>query len=182
MTSKTIPPFLSKLYELCNEFTPDYECLVWSADGTHFWVSNIEIFSRDVLPGFYKHNNYASFVRQLNIYGFRRTSEHKPTHTPDAPIVEVFRHPMFIRGRRDLLQLIHRKSSVAAVASSQGVRCHLHIPSSVPLHLPRHSLTLLQRKIKLEADDDDTESISSSRVPALAVDSGLLAALTLKHD
>jgi len=120
MAAKPISPFLQKLYELTNEFTPQDECLSWSEDGLQFWVSNIEVFSRDVLPGFYKHNNYASFVRQLNIYGFRRTSEHQPSHDPRAPVVEVFRHPMFIRGRKDLLQHIHRKSSVAAVAATHG--------------------------------------------------------------
>ncbi len=62
-------PFVTKLYEMANEVFGQDECFKWSDDGQSFWVSNAEQFSRDVLPAYFKHNNYASFVRQLNLYG-----------------------------------------------------------------------------------------------------------------
>lgn len=68
MAAAPVPQFITKLYKLAN--APQaltYVC--WSEDGENFWVSNIESFSRDVLPVYFKHNNYASFVRQLNMYG-----------------------------------------------------------------------------------------------------------------
>jgi hypothetical protein len=43
------------------------QCITWADDNCSFWVSNIEQFARDILPIYYKHNNYASFVRQLNM-------------------------------------------------------------------------------------------------------------------
>ena len=46
------------------------QCICWSDDNKTFWVSNIEQFSRLVLPMYFRHNNYASFVRQLNMYAF----------------------------------------------------------------------------------------------------------------
>lgn len=71
---KTIPPFLVKLFEMTNEVHGQDECFKWSDDGLSFWVSNAEQFSRDVLPSYFKHNNYASFVRQLNLYGTLESS------------------------------------------------------------------------------------------------------------
>ncbi|KAG7530936.1 hypothetical protein FFLO_04714 [Filobasidium floriforme] len=43
--------------------------LKWSQDGAGFICTNPTDFSRMVLPQFFKHNNWHSFVRQLNMYG-----------------------------------------------------------------------------------------------------------------
>ena len=105
-----VPPFVSKLYEMANEATIAAECFAWSEAGDCFWITNGDMFARDVLPAYFKHNNYASFVRQLNLYGFRRSTD-KGRIVPGQPGVEVFRHPAFIRGRKDLIADIHRKAA-----------------------------------------------------------------------
>ena len=63
-----IPQFINKLFKLVHA-PAGQSFIAWNEDGTQFWVTNIEGFSRDVLPMYFKHNNYASFVRQLNLYG-----------------------------------------------------------------------------------------------------------------
>ena len=44
----------------------------WSSTLDSFLVKDMNEFSRQVLPGAFKHNNFTSFVRQLNKYGFRK--------------------------------------------------------------------------------------------------------------
>ncbi|KAM4802185.1 heat shock factor protein 1-like [Urocitellus parryii] len=40
-------------------------------NGQSFLVLDEQRFAKEILPKYFKHNNMASFVRQLNMYGFR---------------------------------------------------------------------------------------------------------------
>ena len=63
--------FLSKLYDIIND-EKNKKSIHWNEDGTCIIISNVTKFSNEVLPKYYKHNNYSSFIRQLNMYGFQK--------------------------------------------------------------------------------------------------------------
>ena len=83
--SKTEPSFLSKLYQILNnkEYTP---YIHWSQDGLSVIISDQTNLSKIILPKFYNHKNFSSFVRQLNMYNFHKirtdpkSNEQKYTH------------------------------------------------------------------------------------------------------
>lgn len=88
------------------------EFICWSQEGNSFLVLDEQRFSKEILPKFFKHNNMASFVRQLNMYGFRKVM-HIDTgivkQERDGPV--EFQHPYFKHGQDDLLEHIKRKVS-----------------------------------------------------------------------
>lgn len=72
-TSSSVPaPFLTKTYFLVNDPSTD-DIVSWGEDNTTFVVWRPPEFARDLLPNYFKHNNFSSFVRQLNTY-VRRSS------------------------------------------------------------------------------------------------------------
>ncbi|KAL5724750.1 Heat shock factor protein 3 [Ranunculus cassubicifolius] len=70
-SSNQLPPFLSKTYDMVDDPSTD-SIVSWSAGNNSFVVWNPPEFSRVLLPKNFKHNNFSSFVRQLNTYGFRK--------------------------------------------------------------------------------------------------------------
>ncbi|RPD66517.1 hypothetical protein L227DRAFT_147093 [Lentinus tigrinus ALCF2SS1-6] len=107
---QVVPPFLQKLYEIVND-PANEELIKWSENGDSFYVLNHEKFAREVLGRWFKHQKFASFVRQLNMYGF-----HKIPHLQQGVLKSDsdtepwhFEHPNFHRGQPDLLCLIQRK-------------------------------------------------------------------------
>ncbi|EEP79158.1 hypothetical protein UREG_04004 [Uncinocarpus reesii 1704] len=113
---KQIPPFVQKLSSFLDE-SKNTDLIRWSEDGRSFIVLDEDQFARTLIPELFKHSNYASFVRQLNMYGFHkkvglsdnsmRASERK-NKSPSE-----YSNPYFRRGHPDLLWLIQKPKNVS---------------------------------------------------------------------
>ncbi|KAJ6485774.1 HSF-type DNA-binding-domain-containing protein [Mycena sanguinolenta] len=123
--------FVTKLYQMITDAKSSH-FISWTELGTSFVVSNVGEFSRSILGSHFKHNNFSSFVRQLNMYGFHkinRTPRAQRT-TSDAQTWE-FSHHKFLRGRPDLLDEIKRK----ALEPDPALKHRVELPGEVAAQL-----------------------------------------------
>lgn len=99
----------------------------WSEDGETFVVKHPKKFEQEIIPQFFKHSKFSSFVRQLNFYAFRKIKTNDSIRI-DAALEAAtanywrFFHPKFQRGKPEWLQEIKRSSSTprGAGASKKG--------------------------------------------------------------
>uniref|UniRef100_A0A5B7BN61 Putative heat shock factor protein HSF24 n=1 Tax=Davidia involucrata TaxID=16924 RepID=A0A5B7BN61_DAVIN len=112
MAQRSVPaPFLTKTYQLVDDPISD-DVISWNESGTTFVVWKTADFAKDLLPNYFKHNNFSSFVRQLNTYGFRKI----------VPDKWEFANDNFKRGQKELLTDIRRrKTQVSTAGKSSAV-------------------------------------------------------------
>lgn len=109
---RTRPAFVMKLWNMVNDMN-NIDHIRWTNDGTSFEVLHREFFEKEVLPKYFKHSNFSSFVRQLNMYGWHKVQD-VTTTTPNSSNNEEiwqFKSPNFIQGREDLLDNIVRNKN-----------------------------------------------------------------------
>ncbi|XP_062193446.1 heat stress transcription factor B-1-like [Phragmites australis] len=123
-------PFLTKTHQMVEERATD-EVISWGEQGRSFVVWKPVEFARDLLPLYFKHCNFSSFVRQLNTYGFRKV----------VPNRWEFANENFRRGKQGLLSgICRRKSTTPQSSKSSGSGVNAAIPPPLP-PLPPASAT-----------------------------------------
>ncbi|KAL7518736.1 hypothetical protein ACHAWX_003546 [Stephanocyclus meneghinianus] len=129
--------FPTKTHHLVTQLTEtDPKVVTFSPDGAAFFIYDQVKFAEKYLPKYFKHSNYGSFVRQLNLYGF--TSSRLKWNSD----VVAWTHESFHRDRREDLCNIKRPKKKERVANK---------PKADPREVPRPSSTSVS---------DDAESVS----------------------
>ncbi|WVO17040.1 hypothetical protein L204_104727 [Cryptococcus depauperatus] len=107
-----VPAFLNKLYTMVSDPEVD-ELIYWGKNGDSFFVPNAEHFGRELLPRWFKHSNFSSFVRQLNMYGFHKVPHLQSGALKNETPLELweFANPYFKRNQPQLLAKVTRKNN-----------------------------------------------------------------------
>ena len=91
-----IQNFVRTLYQLTNG--PYESTLIdWTPDGSSIVIAEPARFAAEICPCFFRHENWSSFSRMLNMYQFHKVPMATATRTA------CFAHPLFYRGGHDAL-------------------------------------------------------------------------------
>uniref|UniRef100_A0A5B7A789 Heat stress transcription factor n=1 Tax=Davidia involucrata TaxID=16924 RepID=A0A5B7A789_DAVIN len=105
----SVPPFLLKCFEMVDDQSTD-ALISWSSTNDSFVIWDASKFSSELLPKYFKHSNFSSFIRQLNIYGFRKVDTDR----------WVFSNDGFIKGQKHLLKNISRRKQTQGLVQRKS--------------------------------------------------------------
>ncbi|CAD1479579.1 unnamed protein product [Heterotrigona itama] len=105
--------FPQKLWRIVNECRSG--AIRWSLNGNTILLDYKKFQEQylDAGNSIFKTKNITSFIRQLNLYGFRKVTSHNrdPICNSQNPDVHEFLHENFRTGRPDLLSRVYRKTA-----------------------------------------------------------------------
>ena len=92
---------------------PRHDISQWLPSGDAFKIQDLATLEGETLPTYFRHQRFASLIRQLNFYSFRKVNKERNFW--------VYRHPLFHRDRPEELHLVRRQTI-------QGVDGRKHRP------------------------------------------------------
>lgn len=132
-----LAPFLLKCYEMVSDESTD-NIISWSQSNDSFVIWDSTQFSSVLLPKFFKHNNFSSFMRQLNIYGFRKIGDRWE-----------FANEGFIKDQKHLMNNIKRRKPSQAPTQ----KTHQHDPVETQVSSDDVDYTTLQKEVEILKTD-----------------------------
>ena len=112
--------FVSWTWEMVNA---GYDDIGWSTDGSRISIKKPDRLASLILPQFFRHSQYASWVRALNAYHFKKVATGQ------------WQHPCFHRDRPELLKKVVRKPREPASRPAQSSSGGGGLSSSTALDL-----------------------------------------------
>lgn len=106
---RTREPFPLKLYRILHEAERNGQSDIVSffPHGRAFAVHKSKEFIRDIMPKYFAAGRMNTFLKQLNLYAFRRITE--------GPEKGGYFHPLFVHGKRHQCKEIRRKKATTKV-------------------------------------------------------------------
>lgn len=102
-----VPKFLTSLWEIMHH--PSFANVIgWSEAGDSLVVHDVPNLEADVLPRYFKHGRFNSFLKQLSMYSFKKL----------RGVERSWAHPFFRRGRPSDLAKVERRPVGKVVATA----------------------------------------------------------------
>jgi HSF-type DNA-binding len=172
-------PFPWKLHEMLEDSAKEgNEWIVsWQSHGRSFLVHKPKLFVEKIMPTYFNQSKFASFQRQLNLYGFSRLTTGKDKG--------AYYHSCFVRGHRGLCRgMIRQKIKGTKVrrtlAPEEEPDFYKMTATPVPTS-PTQSMPPLQASAAVESPSKPMRRVSS-RASSTNVISAKERALQLRQD
>lgn len=98
--SSHFPEILHKILSIADEEGHN-DILSWQPHGRCFMIRHRDRLVSEIMPKYFRQTRFASFQRQLNLYGFIRMAAKGPDYGS-------YYHELFLRGKPELCQTIQR--------------------------------------------------------------------------